>query len=61
MHSLGNWYELVLNNAMKNPAFRSWKNNQSLIATIAKYFMVGADPLNQALFAMPFVSLGAKQ
>lgn len=60
LHSLGNWYELVLNNAMKNPAFRSWKNNQSLIATIAKYFMVGADPLNQALFAMPFISLGAK-
>ncbi len=60
MHSLGNWYELVFNNAMKNPAFRSWKNNQSLIATIAKYFMIGADPLNQALFGMPFVSFGAK-
>ncbi len=60
MHSLGNWYELILNNAMKNPAFRSWKNNQSLIATIAKYFMVGADPLNQALFGMPFISFGAK-
>ena len=60
LHSLGNWYDLVLNNAMKNPAFRSWKNNQSLIATIAKYFMVGADPLNQALFGMPFVSFGAR-
>ncbi|MBP9884791.1 MAG: DUF2029 domain-containing protein [Leptospiraceae bacterium] len=60
LHSLGNWYDLVLNNAMKNPAFRSWKNNQSLIATIAKYFMVGADPLNQALFGMPFLDLEAK-
>lgn len=60
VHSLGNWYDLVLNNAMKNPAFRSWKNNQSLIATIAKYFMVGADPLNQAIFGMPFLDLGAQ-
>jgi hypothetical protein len=60
LHSLGNWYDLVLNNAMKNPAFRSWKNNQSLIATIAKYFMVGADPLNQALFRMPFANLEPK-
>lgn len=60
LHSLANWNELVLNTAMKNPAFRSWKNNQSLIATIAKYFLVGADPLNQALFRMPFVSFSAK-
>lgn len=60
LHSLNNWYELVLDNALKNPAFRSWKNNQSLIATIAKYFLSGADPLNQALFGMPFISLKAK-
>ncbi|MBK8394762.1 MAG: DUF2029 domain-containing protein [Leptospiraceae bacterium] len=60
IQSLSNWNELVLNTAMKNPAFRSWKNNQSLIATIAKYFLVGADPLNQALFGMPFVDFSAR-
>lgn len=60
LHSLQNWYDLVLNNAMKNPTFRSWKNNQSLIATLAKYFMIGADPLNQALFGMPYLTLGAR-
>ncbi len=60
LHSLQNWYDLVLNNAMKNPTFRSWKNNQSLIATLAKFFMVGADPLNQALFGMPYLNLSAR-
>lgn len=52
-----NWYEMVLLSAMKNPIFRAWKNNQSLIGTLAKYFLEGADPLNQTLFRMPFYSL----
>lgn len=52
-----NWYEMVLMSALKNPIFRAWKNNQSLIATLAKYFLEGADPLNQALFRMPFATL----
>lgn len=56
-----NWYEMVFLNAMKSPLFRAWKNNQSLIATLAKYFLIGADPLNQAIFDMPFMVLSAVQ
>jgi hypothetical protein len=52
-----NWLDMVLLSALKNPVFRAWKNNQSLIATLAKYFMEGADPVNQLLFRMPFYSL----
>ena len=52
-----NWFEMVLLNVMKNPIFRAWKNNQSLIGTLAKYFLEGADPLNQAIFKMPFAYL----
>jgi hypothetical protein len=52
-----NWLDMVLLSAMKNPVFRAWKNNQSLIATLAKYFLEGADPVNQMLFRMPFYSL----
>ena len=52
-----NWFDMVLLSAMKNPVFRAWKNNQSLIATLAKYFLEGADPVNQMLFRMPFYSL----
>lgn len=52
-----NWYEMVLMSALKNPIFRAWKNNQSLIATLAKYFLEGADPINQTVFRMPFVTL----
>lgn len=57
---LTNWYELVLQSAMKNPVFRAWKNNQSLMATIAKYFLAGADPINQSNFSMPFFVIGEK-
>jgi len=52
-----NWLEMVLFNAMKTPLFRAWKNNQSLIATLAKYFLIGADPINQQIFNLPFISL----
>ncbi len=52
-----NWFDMVLLSALKNPIFRAWKNNQSLIATLAKYFMDGADPVNQILFKMPFYTL----
>jgi hypothetical protein len=52
-----NWFEMVLFNAMKSPLFRAWKNNQSLIATLAKYFLIGADPLHQQIFKMPFFVL----
>lgn len=51
---LSTWYEFVLENAVKNPIFRAWKNNQSLIGTLAKYFANGADPMNQYLLNMPF-------
>lgn len=56
-----NWYDMVFLNAMKSPLFRAWKNNQSLVATLAKYFLVGADPLNQAVFDMPFIVLSSLQ
>ncbi|MEM7181348.1 MAG: glycosyltransferase family 87 protein [Spirochaetota bacterium] len=52
---LANWNHLVLQTAMKNPVFRAWKNNQSVIATVAKYFLAGADPISQPNFSMPFV------
>jgi glycosyltransferase involved in cell wall biosynthesis len=54
---LQNWNELVLQSAMKTPLFRAWKNNQSLIATLAKYFMDFADPINQPMYRMPWVQL----
>ena len=56
-----NWIELVLQNALKNPVFRAWKNNQSLVATLAKYFHSAADPENQYKYGMPFVSLSLDQ
>jgi hypothetical protein len=52
-----NWIDMVLMNAMKNPVFRSWKNNQSLISTLAKYFLDTADPPNQMLFRLPLINL----
>jgi hypothetical protein len=55
--SLLSWKELILDNAMKNPEFRSWKNNQSLIATLAKYFLPNADILNQSQMGLPFFDL----
>lgn len=60
IRSLISWNDLILNNAMKNPAFRSWKNNQSLIATLAKYFLNTADPMNQMKYGLPFISLSQK-
>lgn len=56
-----NWIELVLQNALKNPVFRAWKNNQSLVATLAKYFHSAADPENQYKYGMPFISLSLDQ
>jgi hypothetical protein len=49
-----NWKELVLDNAMKNPVFRAWKNNQSLVATLAKYFLLVDDPDSQTKYNLPF-------
>ena len=57
LSSSKDWFELVLGNALKSPTFRSWKNNQSLIATLAKYFLSNADVLNQDQFGLPFYSL----
>lgn len=54
---LASWNEMVLQSAMKTPLFRAWKNNQSLIATLAKYFLSYADPANQAALGMPWVEL----
>lgn len=54
---LDNWYNLVLDKFIKNPIFRAWKNNQSLVATLAKYFFPLADPLNQIKFNLPLVQL----
>ncbi|MCB1142787.1 MAG: DUF2029 domain-containing protein [Leptospiraceae bacterium] len=56
-----NWIDMVLINTMKNPAFRAWKNNQSLIATLSKYFLDGADTQNQLIFRLPIVSLTMAQ
>lgn len=58
---LSDWNTLVLQSAMKSPLFRAWKNNQSLVATLAKYFLMGADPVNQPSLSMPFITLQAVQ
>ncbi|MCE9501869.1 MAG: DUF2029 domain-containing protein [Leptospira sp.] len=57
---LRNWYDLVLNNFMQNPEFRAWKNNQSLVATLAKYFLSSADPLNQSMYGLPLNDFSAR-
>ena len=51
------WYDFVIENSMQNPAFRAWKNNQSLIATLSKYFIPYSDFINQAQFNLPFFEL----
>ncbi|MCZ8155586.1 MAG: glycosyltransferase 87 family protein [Leptospira sp.] len=51
------WVEEVLGNALSNPLLRSWKNNQSLPSTLAKYFVSGADFVNQPMYGMPFFTL----
>jgi hypothetical protein len=51
------WFELVLGNALKSPTFRSWKNNQSLVSTLAKYFLSNADVLNQDQYNLPIFSV----
>jgi hypothetical protein len=51
------WFKEVLGKALTNPLLRSWKNNQSLPSTLAKYFISGADFVNQPLYFMPFLSL----
>lgn len=52
-----NWNEMVLQSVMKTPVFRAWKNNQSMIATLAKYFIEFADPINQANYKMPWIKM----
>ncbi|GBF51951.1 hypothetical protein LPTSP4_34890 [Leptospira ryugenii] len=54
------WWKEVLGNALTNPLLRSWKNNQSLPSTLAKYFISGADFVNQPLYRMPFLDLEMK-
>ncbi|TGN19751.1 glycosyltransferase family 87 protein [Leptospira idonii] len=51
------WITQVLGNALSNPLLRSWKNNQSLPSTLAKYFISGADFVNQPLYRLPFADL----
>ena len=42
---------------MNNPLLRSWKNNQSLPSTLAKYFVSGADFINQPTYGLPFFNV----
>lgn len=51
------WISEILGNAMSNPLLRSWKNNQSFISTLAKYFVVGADFINQPTYGLPLIQL----
>lgn len=51
------WITKILGNAFSNPLLRSWKNNQSLSSTLAKYFVSGADMMNQPTYGMPFTNL----
>lgn len=51
------WLTEILGNAFSNPLLRSWKNNQSLSSTLAKYFVSGADMINQPNYGMPFFNL----
>ncbi|PJZ57415.1 glycosyltransferase family 87 protein [Leptospira barantonii] len=51
------WKQLILDNYLKSPLFRAWKNNQSLNATLAKYFLNYADVLNQSQHGYPIREL----
>lgn len=51
------WFSEILGNAMSNPMLRSWKNNQSFVSTMAKYFLVGADFINQPNYNLPVFQL----
>ncbi|PJZ44225.1 glycosyltransferase family 87 protein [Leptospira brenneri] len=51
------WLTEILGKAFSNPLLRSWKNNQSLSSTLAKYFVSGADMINQPNYGMPFINL----
>ncbi|TGK49725.1 glycosyltransferase family 87 protein [Leptospira bouyouniensis] len=51
------WISQILGNALNNPLLRSWKNNQSLSSTLAKYFVSGADFINQPTYGLPFINL----
>ncbi|MDF3820353.1 glycosyltransferase family 87 protein [Leptospira sp. 96542] len=54
------WITQILGNAFSNPILRSWKNNQSLVSTLAKYFVTGADFINQPDYGMPFINLSVQ-
>ncbi|TGL02059.1 glycosyltransferase family 87 protein [Leptospira levettii] len=51
------WMTEILGNALNNPLLRSWKNNQSLSSTLAKYFVSGADFINQPTYGLPLLNL----
>ncbi|TGL88343.1 DUF2029 domain-containing protein [Leptospira congkakensis] len=51
------WLTEILGNAFSNPLLRSWKNNQSLSSTLAKYFVSGADMINQPTYGLPFFNV----
>jgi hypothetical protein len=51
------WISQILGNALNNPLLRSWKNNQSLPSTLAKYFVSGADFINQPTYGLPFFNV----
>lgn len=57
MQMTNTWFSEILGNAMSNPMLRSWKNNQSFVSTMAKYFLVGADFINQPSYNLPFLQL----
>jgi hypothetical protein len=48
------WKDYVLKNFFSSPLMRAWKNNQSLPATLGKFFHDKADPLNQHIYHLPF-------
>jgi hypothetical protein len=57
LRSWANWDKMILQSVMQTPLFRAWKNNQSMIATLAKYFLAMADPINQSTYKMPWILL----
>ncbi len=55
------WFQTVLGNALSNPVLRAWKNNQSLPATLGKYFVPNVDFINQGIFHMPYLNWDLKE
>ena len=60
MKMLHNWSVLLIDNFIDNPALRAWKNNQSLSATLSKYFISSVD-LYQFKFGLPFFTISLER